>query len=240
MKKRLPLIAALLASLAAAGCTTTDPQSLAQNDPFEPTNREIFAFDVKVDKAFAAPVARGYRAVVPEFARHGVHNALDNLNSPVVLANDVLQLDGDKAVNTLGRFLINSTIGLGGLFDVAADWGIPDHDNDFGITLGKGGVAEGSYLVLPFVGPKPPRDLLGDGVDVALDPLSYVTWNNATLYWVGRGVLTVLDKRESTLDTVDSIERTSIDFYATTRSLYRQNRNAQIRGEAANEDLPNF
>src|SRR5689334_14808748 len=106
MTKRLPLIAALLASLAAAGCSTTAPQSLAQNDPFEPTNREIFAFDIAVDKAFAAPVARGYRAVVPEFARQGVHNALDNLNSPVVLANDVMQLEGDKAVNTFGRFVI--------------------------------------------------------------------------------------------------------------------------------------
>jgi phospholipid-binding lipoprotein MlaA len=240
MTKRLPLIAALLVSFAAAGCTTTDAQSLAQNDPFEPTNREIFAFDVAVDKAVAAPVAKFYRAAVPELARQGVHNALDNLNSPVVFANDVLQLEGDKAVNTFGRFVINSTIGLGGLIDVAAGWGIPDHDNDFGITLGKGGVAEGSYLVLPFMGPKPPRDILGDAAGIGMDPLTYITWNNSTLYVMVRGGLSVLDKRESTLDTVESIERTSIDFYATSRSLYRQNRNAQIRGEAANEDLPNF
>jgi phospholipid-binding lipoprotein MlaA len=177
---------------------------------------------------------------VPQPARQGVRNALTNLNSPVVLANDVLQGEGDKAVNTFGRFMINSTIGLAGLLDVATDMGIPGHDNDFGITLGKGGVAEGSYLVLPLIGPKPPRDLLGTGVDIAFDPLTYMTWNNSTLYNMIRGGLTVLDKREGTLETVESIERTSIDFYATSRSLYRQNRNAQIRGDAANEDLPNF
>ncbi len=240
MKNRSPLIAALLGTLVLTACTTTDPQSLAANDPFEPGNREIFAFSIALDKAVAKPAATFYRAAVPQPARQGVRNALTSLNSPVVLANDVLQGEGDKAVNTFGRFMINSTIGLGGLLDVAADMGIPGHDNDFGITLGKGGVAEGSYIVLPFVGPKPPRDILGTGVDIAFDPLTYMTWNNSTLYTMIRGGLTVLDKREGALDTVESIERTSIDFYATSRSLYRQNRNAQIRGEAANEDLPNF
>ena len=239
-KNRLPLVAALLGTLALGACTTTDPLSLAQNDPFEPTNREIFAFTIALDKAVSAPAARAYRDVIPQPARQGVRNALANLNSPVVLVNDVLQGEGDKAVNTVGRFLVNSTVGLAGLVDVASDIGIPGHENDFGITLGKGGVQEGSFLLLPFLGPKPPRDLLGDGVDMAFDPLTYMTWNNSTLYMMIRGGLTVLDKREGTLDTVESIERTSIDFYATTRSLYRQNRNAAIRGDAANEDLPNF
>jgi phospholipid-binding lipoprotein MlaA len=240
MKTRLPLVAALATSLAVAGCATTDPQSLAQNDPFEPANREVFAFSIALDKAVAQPAARFYRAAVPEPARQGVHNALTNLNAPVVLVNDVLQGEGEKAANTFGRFMVNSTVGLAGLIDVATEFGIPGHDNDFGITLGKGGVHEGSYLVLPFIGPKPPRDLLGNTVDIAFDPLTHITWNNSTLYMMIRSGLTVLDKREATLDTVESIERTSIDFYATSRSLYRQNRNAQIRGESANEDLPNF
>ena len=240
MKTSHKLLDAVAATFALAGCATPDPQSLAQNDPFEPTNREIFAFDIAVDKAVAKPAATFYRSAVPEPARQGVHNALTNLNSPVVFVNDVLQGDGEKAVNTFGRFMVNSTVGLAGLIDVASNWGIPGHENDFGITLGKGGVQEGSYLVMPFVGPKPPRDLLGDGVDIAFDPLTYMTWNNSTLYTMIRSGLTILDKREATLDTVDAIERTSIDFYATSRSLYRQNRNAQIRGEAANEDLPNF
>jgi phospholipid-binding lipoprotein MlaA len=234
------LLAALAAALMLTACATKDPQSLAQHDPFEPTNRDIFDFDVKLDHAVATPVAKFYRSAVPSPAREGIHNALDNLNAPVVLANDVLQGEGSKAGDTFGRFVINSTVGLAGLIDVASDLGIPGHDNDFGITLGKGGAAEGSYLVLPFVGPRPPRDLVGNGVDLGFDPLTYITWNNSTLYKVIRGGLGVLDSRTANIDSVESIERSSIDFYATTRSLYRQNRNAQIRGEAANQDLPNF
>ena len=240
MHKQTTLFAALAASLMLTACATHDPQSLAQNDPFEPTNREVFAFDIKLDHAVATPVAKFYRAAVPKEAREGIHNALDNLNAPVVFANDVLQGDTDKAGDTIGRFAINSTVGLAGLIDVAAKLGIPGHDNDFGITLGKGGAAEGSYLVLPFAGPKPPRDLLGTGVDIAFDPLTYVTWNNSSLYVVIRGGLGVLDSRTANIDSVAAIERSSIDFYATSRSLYRQNRNAQIRGDQANQDLPNF
>jgi len=240
MNTRPALFAALAASLMLTACATTDPQSLAQNDPFEPTNRAVFDFDIKLDHAVATPVAKFYRSAVPQPAREGIHNALDNLNAPVVLVNDVLQGDTNKAGDTLGRFAINSTVGLAGLIDVAAKIGIPGHDNDFGITLGKGGAAEGSYLVLPFVGPKPPRDLLGNGIDIAFDPLTYITWNNSSLYMVIRGGLGVLDTRAANIDSVAAIERSSIDFYATTRSLYRQNRNAQIRGDAANQDLPNF
>jgi phospholipid-binding lipoprotein MlaA len=240
MKNRAPLFAALIASLMLTACATRDPQSLAQNDPFEPTNRQIFDLDVKLDHAVATPVAKFYRSAVPQPAREGIHNALDNLNAPVVLVNDVLQGDSDKAGNTFSRFVVNSTVGIAGLVDVAAKIGIPGHENDFGITMGKGGVAEGSYLVLPFIGPRPPRDLVGNGVDIGFDPLTYITWNNSSLYMMIRAGASVLDSRAATIDQVESIERSSIDFYATTRSLYRQNRNAQIRGEAANQDLPNF
>ena len=240
MKNRATLFTTLAASLMLTACATKDPQSLAQHDPFEPTNREIFDFDVQLDHAVATPVAKFYRSVVPQPAREGIHNALDNLNAPVVLVNDVLQGDSTKAGGTFSRFVINSTVGIAGLIDVAAQIGIPGHENDFGITLGKGGVAEGSYLVLPFIGPRPPRDLVGNGVDIGFDPLTYITWNNSTLYLMIRAGASVLDSRAASIDQVESIERSSIDFYATTRSLYRQNRNAQIRGEAANQDLPNF
>lgn len=241
MQKRSSLFAALAASLMLTACATKDPQSLAQHDPFEPTNRAIFDFDVKLDHAVATPVAKFYRSAVPQPARQGIHNALDNLHAPVVLANDVLQGESEKAGDTIGRFVINSTVGVAGLLDVAASLGIPAHDNDFGITLGKGGAAEGSYLVLPFIGPRPPRDLVGSGVDIAFDPLTYMTWNNSSLYMVIRGGLGVLDSRAANIDAVESIERSSIDFYATTRSLYRQNRAAQINGgKAPDENLPNF
>lgn len=224
-----------------SACATKDPEAISQNDPWEPTNRDVFDFDVKLDHAVATPVAKFYRSAVPAPAREGIHNALTNLNSPVVFTNDVLQGDGDKATNTFGRFVINSTVGVAGLVDIAAKMGIPGHDNDFGITLGKAGAAEGSYLVLPFVGPKPPRDLVGAGVDIAFDPLTYIRWHNSTLYLIIRGGLGVLDERAANIDTVQQIERSSIDFYATTRSLYRQNRAAQINnGKAPDENLPNF
>src|ERR1700744_4845782 len=118
MKPRISLLIALCAGLAVSACTTDNPESLAQNDPFEPTNRAIFDFDVKLDHAVATPVAKFYRSAVPELARDGIHNALDNLTDPVVLANDVIQGDGDKAGQTMGRFMINSTVGLAGLIDV--------------------------------------------------------------------------------------------------------------------------
>ena len=240
MQTRYHILLVLGAALALSGCATKDPASLAQHDPWEQQNRAVFDFDIKLNNVVVTPVAKFYRAAVPELARDGIHNALTNLNAPVVFVNDTIQGDGTKATDTFGRFMINSTVGLAGLIDVASKVGIPYHDNDFGITLGKGGAAEGSYLVLPFVGPKPPRDLVGLGADSAMDPFNYITWNNSTLYMIIRTGMGVLDDRASTVDQVEQIERSSIDFYATTRSLYRQNRNAQIRGEAANQDLPNF
>jgi phospholipid-binding lipoprotein MlaA len=243
MKTVFSVIPALAVSLLLSGCSTPSPESLAQNDPWEKTNRDIFDFDVRVDHAVARPIAKGYRAVVPEPVRDGIHNALTNLNSPVVLANDVLQGDGNKAVNTAGRIVINSTVGIGGLIDVASKIGIPGHENDFGITLGKNGIAEGSYLVLPFAGPQPPRDLLGTGVDVAFDPLTWIKFHGRDTWMVVRFGIGILDSRTSTLDAVETIERSSIDFYATTRNLYRQSRNAKInegRPASATDDLPNL
>ena len=242
MKISLPVISAFALSLFLGACSTPSAESLAQNDPWEKTNRDIFDFDLRVDHAVARPVAEGYRSVVPEPVRDGIHNALTNLNAPVVLANDVLQGDGDKAVNTAGRIVINSTVGLGGLLDVASKIGIPGHENDFGITLGQNGIAEGSYLVLPFAGPMPPRDLLGVAVDQAFDPLTYVRFHGKDTWMVVRFGIGILDSRTSQLDAVEAIERSSIDFYATTRNLYRQSRNAKINNgkTSASDDLPNL
>jgi phospholipid-binding lipoprotein MlaA len=241
MKVSFSAISALALALSLGACSTPSPESMAQNDPWEATNRDIFDFDVRVDHAVARPLAKGYRAVVPEFARDGVHNFLTNLNSPVILANDVLQGDGEKATNTFGRIVVNSTVGVAGLIDVASKIGIPYHENDFGITMGKAGSAEGSYLVLPFAGPKPPRDLVGTVVDIAFDPLTYAQFPGDTTWTVVRAGVSILDTRTQQLDAVDTIERSSIDFYATTRNLYRQSRNAKINeGRPGTDDLPNL
>ncbi len=144
-----------------SACATKDPEAIAQHDPWEPTNRAVFDFDIQVDHAVARPVAKFYRSAVPEPAREGVHNALTNLNSPVVFTNDVLQGESEKATDTFGRFMINSTVGVAGLVDIAAKMGIPGHDNDFGITLGKAGavgrLVSGAALCRPQAAARPDR-----------------------------------------------------------------------------------
>jgi phospholipid-binding lipoprotein MlaA len=225
------LTLALAAACGLAACSTPSPEALSQNDPWEATNRDTFAFNMWVEHNVAKPVVEAYRAVVPEPARDGLHNAVTNLHAPIVLANDVLQGRPKKAVQTVARVVINSTIGLGGFIDVASKIGIPWHDNDFGITLGVAGTAEGSYLMLPLLGPKPPRDLLGMGVDGAFDPFTWSRFPGRHALLTARSGANILDTADRTLDQIDQIERSSIDFYASTRSLYRQSRAAQIRGD---------
>lgn len=227
--------------LIVSGCASTSGTT-SDNDPFESTNRQIFALNQKLDKAVALPVAKFYVSTVPEPAREGVHNFLTNLNDPVIFANDVLQGQVERAGQTLGRFGVNSTLGVGGLIDVASKMGIPGHDTDFGITLGRWGFGEGPFLMLPLLGPAPPRDLIGKVVDIFLDPLTYVSFRSKIYYQIGLTTLGVIDLRAQNIGTLESIERTSVDFYATTRNLYLQYRKAEVnRGQPAkDEDIPDF
>ena len=144
MLNRSSLFAVAVLCVATAGCSSTSaPEALAQNDPYEPTNRAIFDFNTKLDNNFAKPVAKFYNHAVPGFARDGLHNFLTNLNKPITFGNDVLQGEGSRAGQTLGRFVVNSTLGVAGIFDVATMMGIPDHSEDFGQTLGVWGSGEG-------------------------------------------------------------------------------------------------
>ena len=200
------------------------------NDPYEPANRIGFAINDGVDTYFLAPVARAYRFAVPGVVRRPVHNLLSNMTSPVLFINDVIQTKPRRAGDTFMRFVINTTAGVGGLFDVAADVGYPFHDNDFGITLALWGVPEGPFLFLPVLGPSNPRDATGYGVDILFDPLTYAPSGHGlrTLETVRVGISAV-DARERVLDEVDSIKKTALDPYATFRSLYRQNRESSIQ-----------
>ena len=239
------VIGMVLLAILAAGCTTSkDPEAIAQNDPYEPTNRAIFDFNMKVDNAVAKPVAKFYNHAVPEFARDGVHNFLTNLNKPVTLGNDMLQANGPRVGETLSRFAVNTTLGVGGFVDVATMIGIPEHEEDFGQTLGTYGVGEGPYVVVPFMGPDPPRDMAGDVVDIFMDPLTYVKFHGSDTWFAVRSGVSILDLRARNVDNLETIERTSIDFYATTRSLYRQYRNSEIRNGAPENgddlDTPDF
>jgi phospholipid-binding lipoprotein MlaA len=230
-------VAAAVAILALAGCATpppaTDPDAVADfkqtNDPLEPTNRVFYAINNGIDSVVLRPLAVGYTYAVPEVVRTGVHNALNNLSSPVLLANDVFQTKPQRAGTTLMRFVINSTVGVAGFFDVASDWGYPFHDTDFGVTMALWGVPEGPFLYLPILGPSNPRDATGFGVDIALDPLTWIGQGStvADLSYVRYG-LTAVDTRAGLLNTLDNIKATALDPYATFRSLYRQHRESVV------------
>jgi phospholipid-binding lipoprotein MlaA len=222
-----------------SGCATkpsaSDPDALADyqqtNDPLEPTNRVFYAVNNGLDTVILRPVALAYRYAVPSPVRDGIHNVLSNLGTPVQLGNDVLEAKPRRAGDTTARFLINTTVGVGGIFDVAKKMGYPDHDADFGMTLAVWGVPEGPFLFLPILGPSDPRDAVGFGVNILMDPF---TWmgppSNVGLKvftWTRFG-LNAIDSRERVLDGLDSIKKTALDPYATFRSLYRQHRHAQI------------
>ena len=222
--------------------TTQDVQAPDENDPFEGGNRVMFEVNQVLDQALLRPVSVVYRAVVPDFAQDGVRNFMNNLNSPVIFTNDLLQGETDRAGQTLLRFGINSTIGLGGLIDVAKELDMPYHDEDFGQTLGTWGAGEGPYFYLIVMGPSNVRDFSGFVVDRAIDPLTYVNWGDSDLQYapLARTVLNVIDLRARNIETLDEIERSSVDYYASIRSLYRQSRADAIRNGAPSTDLPDF
>ncbi len=205
------------------------------NDPLEPFNRAIFSFNQFADGILIKPIALAFRTFVPPEPREGVRNFLSNLRSPIVLANDLMQGEFDRAVVTIERFAINSTAGLGGLIDVAARFGIEGHREDFGQMLAVWGSGEGPFLMLPILGPSNPRDVTGLVVDGFIDPVPYFVSSNIQ---VARTVLRGADERERVLDALDEIERTSLDFYATLRSLYRQRRADEIRNGAPAPVVP--
>jgi phospholipid-binding lipoprotein MlaA len=198
------------------------------NDPLEPMNRVVFRADLALDRVLIKPAAKTYRTVLPAPVRTAVRHFYDNAHGPVTFGNALLQANWSRARDTAGRFAVNSTLGIGGLFDPATGMGLPQYDEDFGQTLGTWGVGEGPYLVLPVIGPKPPRDAVGMVADHFMDPLTYVLPSgNLPLSLAIRG-LDVVDKRARRIESVDAMERTSLDFYAATRSAYRQKRQAEI------------
>ncbi|MCQ8278162.1 VacJ family lipoprotein [Acetobacteraceae bacterium KSS8] len=227
-------LAALLA-LGAAGCATkpTDPAALAEynqrNDPLEPTNRVIYRVSKTVDAYTLKPVAQAYVWAVPLPARTGVSNVLSNISSPAVFFNDVFEAKPRRAGDTFMRFLINSTVGVAGVFDVAADWGYPKHSANGGMTLAAWGLPSGPYLFLPLIGPSSPRAATGFAMDVGFSPLTYVPrgYGLITLNWALYGV-GIVSTRASVLNDLDQIQKTALDPYATIRSLYRQHTNAEI------------
>ena len=242
--ERKNLLFVCIFGLVAAGCASADNQEASvAGDPLEPMNRYFFDLNAKLDRHAALPAATFYNDTIPSPARTGVHNFLENLSGPVSMVNDLLQLQFANAGTAAARFVVNTTVGVAGIFDVATGWGLPERARDFGETLGTYGVPQGPYLVVPLSGPTAVRDLSGSYVDGFFSPLYYMRVKYTGKQYVGlvKSALGTVDNRSRNLVTYRDIERASVDFYATMRDLYRQRRQRLIEDKASpTAELPDF
>ena len=224
-----------------ANADAIDDTEAMEIDPWEGFNRKIFAVNNVVDGVVLVPAAKLYRAVTFKKERKGIRNFLDNLRTPVVLINDLLQGEFKRAGKTAGRFVVNTTIGFGGMGDPAERIGIAQHNEDFGQTLAVWGVGQGPYLVLPFFGPSTMRDGFGLVVDTGLDPATYVRTDAASIFRYSRTGATAVSLREPLIEPLEEIRRNSLDQYASFRSFYLQSRKREISNGRTNfDDLPDI
>lgn len=198
---------------------TEQTVSQDQNDPFETLNRLVFSLNWAIDTLIFEPVSRIYRFVLPHLIQDNIRNFAHNLRSPIILANNLLQGDFEAAKGTFTRFFVNSIVGMGGIVDIAVYNGYEYEGTDFGQTLAIWGVAEGPYLVFPIIGPSSLRGALGLLGDYAMDPLSYVASDDFIL---GLAAAEAIDIRARNIGSLEELERDSLDYYARTRSVYRQ------------------
>lgn len=227
-----PLVATLALSLLASGCATVPGQDrLAERDPLEKFNRGVWNVNQAADKVLIKPATNVYRAVAPKPVRSGVTNFFSNVSEPWSFVNNMLQGKPKRAMQNLGRFVLNTTVGIGGLFDVAGKNGIQPAYEDFGQTLARWGVNGGPYLVLPLLGPSTLRDGVGSGIAFLADPIN-VGIREADVpdkvTYPYRGMM-VIDLRSQLMDSGgDAFLKSSLDPYATARSAYLQRRRAAI------------
>lgn len=213
-----------------AACATMKPAAgtdvTRAPDPFEHFNRVMLGVNTGLEKVIFRPVDSVYRTVTPWPVRQGLSNAALNLTSPVTFVNDLLQGKPRRAGQTLFRFVLNSTMGFAGLFDVASVWGIPGHSEDFGQTLGVWGARNGPYLVLPLIGPTTFRDGIGTGIDTITDPLFWLISDSTTSYALYGGEQFV--EYDDNRDDLEALRASSLDFYSALRSSYLQDRRSEV------------
>lgn len=247
--RRTPLALALFALIALGACSSV-PQTQAEraeanaiNDPIEPVNRVIFDVNDFLDRLLIRPLAELYRVMVPPPIRDRIASVLKNMGEPVVMANNLLQGEFTNAGTTLGRLVVNSTAGLGGMFEVASDIGLPKQSGDFGQTLHVWGLGSGPYLVLPLLGPSNVRDAIGLGVDTIMSPWKYAVKAGDTqiqdTFTIADMTASALVRREANIEGLDALREGSLDFYAQMRSVYRQYRAKQL-GQPLTSDSPVF
>ena len=240
------IISGLSALILAACATPTSNSADTIYDPFEGVNRSVYGFNESVDKAVVGPAARAYNNYVPKDARNGLGNFIANTNAPVTFVNDVLQAKPRRAAETFSRFLINSTVGLGGLFDVAGRSGLEGHTEDFGQTLGVWGVPMGPFVMAPLLGPSNLRDTVGTVVDTAFDPLTWVSFgaDNLNLYINGGlGVAAAIDTRAGLEPAFENLRSQPEPYIALRRAYSNQRRSLVSDGIISDDiydDLPDF
>ena len=232
---RAAAVLVAVAWVAACAEVPKDPVARAEydkrNDPLEPANRWVFRQNLAIDKGIARPLARGWKKIVPRLTRDNVKNFIDNFSSPVTFINDLLQGESGRAAETFVRFWFNSIAGFGGLFDAAGELGLKRHEEDFGQTLAVWGLPEGPYLMVLLLGPYSTLHLIGKVTDSQANPLTYLVAEGglvASAVLVGGNVVYFIDFRARALGTIEELEKSSLDFYASVRSLYRQNRKSEI------------
>ncbi len=230
-KKAHPFSAALLIVLLAGLGACATPANKNPQDPLEGFNRAMYSVNQGIDFV-VKPVAQGYDAILPAPVKTGVGNFFSNIADLWIAVNNLLQGKGSDGISDIGRFLVNSTIGIVGLFDVASDLNLPKHSGDFGQTLGVWGVGEGVYLYLPIIGPRTARDTIGFGVDAFVDPVRYVDNIPVRNSLLG---LRFLDKRARLFPAEKVLEQAAFDKYSYLRDAYLQNRRNAVRGDKFSE-----
>lgn len=223
------------AAVGLAGCASVEggaPNANGVQDPYEQTNRAVHRFNVGLDRNLLRPVSKGYDAVVPDDVQTMIGNASNNLGEPSHLVNHTLQGDLKGAGIALYRFVINSTIGLAGIYDVAAEFGVASQETDFGETLHVWGGGEGAYVELPVFGPSTTRDVTGRVVDTLMNPLSHVLNNDEKAIRTGVNVADRVGDRAQFGDAIDGVFYESTDSYSQTQLFYLQNRRFELGIEA--------
>ncbi len=210
---------------AAPGMPPDDLEEETDPDPYEAYNRQVYRFNNAIDRAVVKPVAKAYRTVTPDFVERGVANFFRNLAEPTTMVNDLLQGKGKQFWSDSGRFVVNTTVGVVGLFDVAKHVGLEKHNEDFGQTLAKWGAQDSPYFVLPFFGPRTIRDSFGLLGDWFTDPITYIK-DNTVRYSVR--ALAVVDIRAQLLTASKVLEQASDDEYLFVREAYLQKRRQLI------------
>lgn len=246
----MPVVTSLLrtfalgSALALTACAGAGPgASFEARDPYRSTNEAIHNFNVAADRRLLRPVAQGYDFVTPTLVQFLLGNLFSHLDTVNDFTNYLLQGDIDGAGTALGRFTLNTVVGAGGFLDPATEFGLPKQNTDFGVTLGKYGVGEGAYLVLPFFGPSTTRDLGGRVGDMAMDPLTYTGLTGVTaldVFSPAKNGVEIVHNRAVNADLIDEILYRSDNSYVSLRTVYLQRRDAMIAGGTAADSLPDI